>query len=177
MSAAPDQEQVNADTDKKVYTLTEDVAFRVSVYDETFNSIDDAIVTAEITNGDNKYNISLNPEGNGIFTGEFPAEMPGDFSYTVRAEKNNVLIGCDDGKFSVGEIEIEKIDPVMRRGFLELLANSTGGKYFSPENISELQTELVKINNLNKKTEFYEDEFRLWSEELLLIIIILLFFN
>ncbi len=175
LSAAPDQEQVNADTDKKVYTLTEDVAFRVSVYDETFNSIDDAAVTAEITNGDNKYNISFAPEGNGIFSGEFPAEIAGDFSYTVRAEKNNVLIGSDDGKFSVGEIEIEKIDPVMRRGFLELLANSTGGKYFSSENIGELKTELEKITNLSRKKESFDSEFRLWSEELLLIIIILLF--
>jgi len=99
----------------------------------------------------------------------------GDFNFEAEIFREGILLGKDDGTFNVGEIEIELINPVMNYGLLKLLADESGGNYYTPEKYELLSNQLAEINNTASKEKIVTSDVTLWSDEWLLIITILLF--
>lgn len=167
--------QVTVKTSKKLYSLGEQVEFSAQVYDAAFNPVSDAAVQVKIKSGSDNYSVNLNSVGNGLYEGTFQTNKAGDYSFTGEALQNSKRLGTDAGKFNVGEVDIELINPQMNYEYLTLLSNQTGGKFFNYNNYSELYPILREINKNSSKEKINVSEINLWSNEWLMIAAIILF--
>ena len=175
LNAPDDKKRVKINTSKKLYSSGEIVEFSAQVYDEAFNPVNNAEVKININSNDYKSDLILNSVGSGLYEGNFSPLKNGDYLFNGVASNDGKLIGNDKGTFNVGDVDIELIDTRMNYEFLNLLSAQTKGKYFNPDQVDEL---LSQINNINKnasKDKLLTSEVRLWSDKWLLVIIILLF--
>jgi hypothetical protein len=175
LHSSDEEKQVRIKTSKKIYALGEEIEFSGEVYDELFNPVSDAEVTVKISEGDKKNEIKLTPLGYGLYEGKFQGNNPGDYSFSGSAISGQKKLGNDAGKFNIGEIDIEMIDPRMNYEFLSSLARQTGGKFFTYNKYSQLFDILNKINKESAKEKINVSEINLWSDEWLLGLTILIF--
>ncbi len=167
--------RVTIKTSKKLYSLGEQIEFNAQVYDQAFNPVSGADVKIRITNGTENYNVNLNSLGNGLYDGTFQTSKAGNYSFTGEALQNNKRLGSDKGKFNVGEVDIEMINPRMNYNFLSLLSNQTNGKFFYNSNYNQLFPLLKALNKKSSKYKVEVSDINLWSNEWLLIIAVFLF--
>lgn len=175
LHSSDEEKQVRIKTSKKIYALGEEIEFSGEVYDELFNPVTDAEVTVNISEGDQKNEIKLTSLGIGLYEGKFQGNNPGDYSFSGSAIDGQKKLGTDAGKFNIGEIDIEMMDPRMNYEFLSSLAGQTGGKFFTYNNYSQLFDILNKINRESAKEKINVREINLWSDEWLLGLTILIF--
>ena len=175
LNTSSKQKQVTIKTSKKNYSSGENIDFTGQVYDETFNPVSDAEVKLKVNGEKENYDLTLSAVGNGLYEGSLRINKSGNYTYSGEAVQNGKILGTDAGKFNMGEVDIEMINPQMNYSFLNSLANETGGKFFNTSNYSQL---FSVINNLNKKAskeKMIVSEIKLWSNEWLMAIAILLF--
>lgn len=167
------QKKVLIKTNKKYYSLGEVIDFTAQVYDESFNPVNEAAVEVEITNEQNTSKITLTSLSNGLYEGKFQTNDKGDFSFAGSANKDNILYGSDNGSFNVGELDVESSAFRMNKEFLNDLAIQSGGRFFMPDNYSEV-FELIKDLTINSSQEKeIKKEIALWANEWLLVILVL----
>jgi hypothetical protein len=174
LNTREDQKQVNINTARKVYPAGEEIEFSGEVYDETFNPLSDAEVEVIIKSGNEEYKVLLNSIGGGLYEGTFQSPSSGDYSYKGTAVRDNKKIGDDNGRFNVGEVDIEMTDPSMNKEMLTALAANTGGKFFTAGNHEEIFDLIKSVNNSSAREKTQIKELDLWANEWLLIIVILL---
>lgn len=167
--------RVTIKTSKKLYSLGEQIEFNGQVYDQAFNPVSDADVKIQINYGKENYDVNLNSVGNGLYEGTFQTNKAGNYSFTGNANLNNNKLGSDKGKFNVGEVDVEMLDPRMNYEFLSLLSNQTGGKFFYNSNYNQLFPILKALNKKSSKYKMEVSDINLWSNEWLLMIAIFLF--
>ncbi|MEI7813073.1 MAG: vWA domain-containing protein [Ignavibacteria bacterium] len=170
-----DQKQVDIRTVKKIYSPGEPIEFTARVYDETFNPLDNAEVNVSVKSGSENYLVSMNPLSNGLYEGSLITSKSGDYSYSGEVKMNERIIGKDAGRFNVGDVDMELINPRMDKDFLLLLSRQTGGKFFYGKNYDRLFDVLQELNLQKSKDKITSDEIILWSSEWMLSLIILLF--
>lgn len=167
-----EQKQVSIRTSKKLYALGEQVEFSSEVYDASYNPVSDAEVKVRIKQGDRTDEVILNSIGSGLYEGTFQTGRSGDFTFSGTAARNDKPLGSDAGSFNIGEADIEQLNPKMDYEFLTSLADNTGGKFFSYNDMNNLYPILKNIQQNASKEKTDIVELRLWSNETLLIIII-----
>ena len=175
LSTSSQQKQFKVTTDKKIYSPSEEVEFTAEMYDQTFSPVDTANITLKILSGSKTFDLTFSPSGNGLYSSSFLPVEPGDYSFEGTAEFNGMKLNSEKGRFSVGEVQIERLDTRMRTDFLRLLANSSGGSYYNIEDIAGLKNILRRMNLNSSKEKINKSEYQLWSNEWVLIFIILLF--
>ena len=175
LSASSQQKQFRVTTDKKIYSPSEEVEFTAEMYDQTFSPVDTANITLKISSGTKTFDLTFSPNGNGLYSSSFLPVEPGDYSFEGIAEFNGMKLNSEKGRFSVGEVQIERLDTRMRTDFLRLLANSSGGYYYNIENIAGLKSKLRRMNLNSSKEKIDKNEYQLWSNEWVLFFIIILF--
>lgn len=174
LNTREEQKLVMIKTSRKIYSLGEPVEFTAQVYDETFNPVDAAEVTVNVKSGKDEYSVNMNSLSGGIYEGTLVTSNPGDYVFSGSAKLNDKVLGKDAGRFSIGDVEIEMINPVMDKGLLNLLALQTGGKFFYGKNIDQLFNILQENNRYRTKEKITHSEIVLWSNEWMLVGIILL---
>ena len=170
-----DHKQVTIKTSKKLYSPGEQVNFNAQIYDQTFNPVSDADVSVKIKSRSENYEVNLNSIGNGLYEGTFQSNKSGDYTFTGDAIQNNNKLGSDNGKFNIGEVDVEMLNPQMNYNYLSLLSNQTGGKFFYNSNYKQLYPILKELNKKSYKDKIEVSDINLWSNEWLLIIAIVLF--
>ena len=175
LNTKDEYKQVTIKTSKKLYSLGEQVDFSAQVYDQTFNPVSDADVKVKINFNNSSNEVNLNSIGNGLYEGTFQSNKPGDYTFSGDAVQNKNKLGSDKGKFNIGEVDIEMINPGMNYEFLSLLANQTGGKFFYNSKYGQLYPILKELNKKSSKDKIEVSDINLWSNEWLLLIAILLF--
>ncbi len=175
LSVSSQQKQFRVTTDKKIYSPSEEVEFTAEMYDQTFSPIDTANITLKVLSGSKTFDLTFSPTGNGLYSSTFLPVESGDYSFEGTAGFNGIKLKSETGRFSVGEVQIEKLDTRMRTDFLKLLANSSGGYYYTLENHTGLKDKLTRLNLNSSKEKISKNEYQLWSNEWVLIFIILLF--
>ncbi|MBN2570689.1 MAG: hypothetical protein JXA68_01060 [Ignavibacteriales bacterium] len=162
-------------TQKKLYVKGELVEFVGEVYDESFNPLDDVYIKVIIKKDVNISDIKLNSIGNGIYESTYETNKEGDYQFSAVGTINGKTVGKSQGRFTIGDINIETINPRLDKYFLSSLSYSTNGKYYDISNLDNLLKEInQKIENSTKE-KIKTSEINLWSDELLLILIITLF--
>ena len=175
LSASHKNKQFNITTDKKTYFQNEQVEFTAELYDHTFNPIDTANINLQISGKGHKTSLNFSPQGNGIYTLNYSSVETGDFSYEGTTGINGSYIKSNFDRFSIEEMQAEKLDTQMKPSFLKSLAKATNGMYYSIDDYSDLKDKLIKINNNHQKEYTTRSEFRIWENKLILIILICLF--
>lgn len=175
LNTREDQKRVTIKTSKKTYSIGEPVEFSAQVYDETFNPLNDADVELNIISGQDKYSIHLNGIGNGIYEGTLITSKSGDYQFSGNVKLDNKELGVDNGKFTIGDIEIEMLNTSMDKNFLTLLASQTDGRFFRITETGKLIDLLEKQQFSMGKEKKIKSQVLLWSNEWILIIIIVLF--
>ena len=175
LNTSSKQKQVTIKTSKKNYSSGENIDFTGQVYDETFNPISDAEVKVKVNGEKENYNLTLSAVGNGLYEGSLQINKAGNYRYSGEAIQNEKELGTDAGKFNIGEVDIEMINPQMNYSFLNSLANETGGKFFNVSDDNQLFSIIKNLNKRASKEKTVVNEIKLWSNEWLMAIAILLF--
>ena len=108
--------------------------------------------------GDGKYNLTVHPE------------QPGDYVISAIAQEGSRKLGETDVLFSIGEYSKELTDLRIQEALLRSISESSGGKYISPDSLSEL----TRTISGEAKTISESKEIEVWNDPLTLIAIVLL---
>jgi|GEM_PF-2494034 len=128
--------QVEIKLTKDLYSSGELINFTVSVLNENYLQVDDAIVTSEISLADTVGGVTvLDPFGKGKYFGSFYSWGEGEYSIKVSASRADQLIGTDVGRVSVEAFNIELLDSRMNKELLTSIGESTGGGYISAADV------------------------------------------
>ncbi len=175
LNAKENDKQVTIKTSKRLYSLGEPVEFTAQVYDQTFNPVSNAQVTVNVKSDSGSSSLTLNSIGNGLYEGTFRTNKTGDYSFSGSAVQNNNKLGSDAGKFNLGEVDIETINPRMNYEYLSLLSKQTGGTFYYNRNYSSLFETLKSLNDKSIKEKLNVNETGLWSDKWLMVVAIFLF--
>lgn len=175
LNTREEQKLVSIKPTKKIYSLGEPVEFTAQVYNETLNPIDDAEVKVSVKSNKSESVLSLNALGGGLYEGKLETNEPGDYTFSGTAQQSGRQLGKDGGRFSIGDVEVEMINPGMDKDMLQLLSRQTGGKFFYARNYDQLFNTLNEISKSKVKEKVSNSEIILWSSKWMLIGIILFF--
>ncbi len=175
LNSTDDIKRIKISTLKKSYSQGEPVDFVGRIYDESLNPLEDAEVNIDISSGKNKYELSLQNVSSGIYQGSININETGDYNFNGQVLLNGAQIGNDKGSFNIGEIDLEFLNPGMNYEFLNLLSQSTHGKFFLPDEFNNYERIISSIISRSSKEKIVTSEISLWSTEWLLVLVILLF--
>lgn len=159
---------------KQTFTTADRIEFTAEVYNDLYQPIDNASLKVNVFSADLKYEILMMNVGNGRYEGSFENLKAGDYMYSGIAEMNGIKLGEDNGKFSVGKINIEYLDTRMNFSLLKQIAYRSGGEYLEVESIDELIKILSRIKFKAEEREIIKD-IKLWTEEILGGLLIIVF--
>ncbi|MEN8192895.1 MAG: hypothetical protein ABFS12_08765 [Bacteroidota bacterium] len=169
------EERIFVSPVKKVFNHNDDIEFRASIYDETLNPRNDAVITITAKNNLGSNELQLKSIGNGIYEGKFNINKPGEYSYTSKIELDNLMLSGKPGKFIVADVNIENINYVLNKNYLKLISNITRGNSFVINNYENLFDDL----NFNQKSRVIINsttiEYDIWSNQWVLVLILVLF--
>ncbi|MDP3830320.1 MAG: hypothetical protein Q8Q47_03560, partial [Ignavibacteriaceae bacterium] len=98
----------------------------------------------------------------------------GDYSFIGKAVLNKKELGKDNGRFSVGETNIELMNPIADFEYLMLLSQLNNGSFYDNSEYSQIFNELEKISKNSLQVKMSVAEYNLWSDHRLLILLIFL---
>lgn len=157
--------------DKELFSNQESVGFTVSVLNENYLPLDDAVVSAVISKSDTVGGEALlSGIGAGRYRGTFQPWNEGEYQIKATAVIDEQLIGDDLGRITVEPFNIELLDAQLNELLLKSVGEFSGGAYFRSEQADsflasiDLQpTERVEVNR-----------WQLWGRGWILTVIVLL---
>ena len=162
-------------TDKKVYRFNENVDFTARVYDELLKPIDDASVSLEINQQNETVKQLLDNKGNGDYQLSINSLTPGKYSFKAEVLKNSEILYRAKGSFVIDSVSVEELNKVADFNFLRSLSQTTKGKFYYIQNVSEIK-EYFENNPLNKiSTEYSEESYEPKNYSIIMLLIISLF--
>lgn len=163
-------------TNKNRYVSGEKVIFEGQVYDASYTPIDDANVSVNLKgSNDDGREIMLSSLGNGRYTAVVEGLTQGDYSYKAKVTSKNREIGSDDGRFSIGELNIEYRNLTMNSQLLQNIAFTSGGQFYLPDDSDGIISQIESLKSFKSKGITKKEEFVLWDRPWLLLIAIFLF--
>ena len=166
LTTRDENKHVKIEPERKFYEAGEKIEFTGEVYNESFEPVENADVTARIAGGtlQKPLVLSLEALGNGRYVASLPDGLPaGDYSYSGDATRDGKSLGYDNGRFNVGEFNIEFAEPRMRSDILRELAQRTGGKFYTPETAGSMLHDIQTSAAFTPKRIENTKEFELWN--------------
>ena len=123
----------------------EAVRVTVLVSDSTYIELNDASVVAKLISPageERELPLEWTVEEDGLYAGSFVPTWEGSWQVAVTALRDGTEIGADDGWLQVGPGDDEFFDAGRRSTLLERVAEATGGRTYTPENIGDLPEDL-----------------------------------
>ncbi|MDX1438788.1 MAG: hypothetical protein R3284_02690 [Rubricoccaceae bacterium] len=134
-----DRRQVRVQTTHARFGENEPVAFTGQVYDESLDPISDADLRVTVTAADGtQFPLTLQPIGNGRYSGTAGTYPPGGYTFSARAEQTGSMIGEDDGSFSVGQLALEFRNPGADASLMRQIALRSGGRVVTVDELPNL---------------------------------------
>lgn len=141
---------------KKIITENEPIEFDAEVYNQSYQLITDPDVSISLTDESGKqFNYTMSKTSNSYFVeaGLFPA---GEYKYKSTIKVNNQVFS-QSGSVIVKAVVAEKINTVANHTLLFQLAQNTGGKLFSKNELDKLEKELMN-NELIKPITYTQKQ-------------------
>ena len=148
---------------KEFFDNGEKIEFAGQVYNESYEPVDDAAVGVKLKGSAGEQELLLTSVGAGRYQGAIESMGEGDYTYEGNATRNSKMIGRDNGRFSIGELTAEFQDTKMNNILLRQIANRSGGKYYSPENISSLADDIARSKGFGSKDAIIKSDINLWN--------------
>jgi hypothetical protein len=127
---------------KKIITENDPIEFTAEVYNQSYQTITEPDVTIALTDEKGKqYNYTMSKTSDSYFVeaGLFPS---GEYNYKSTIKVNNQVYS-QSGTITVKAIVAEKINTVADHTLLFQLAQATGGKLFTKNELDKLEKELM----------------------------------
>ena len=167
--------RISITTSKKMYSHGERVEFIGQVYDASYLPVDNAVINISVSGGDEKRELSMISVGSGRYTANLDGLKSGDFSYDASVVRTSQKIGSDNGRFTIGDTELEYKNLRMESALLRAISDMNGGKFYTESNVSSLLDDIKSMKNFKEKPLTKRNDFALWSYPWLLVLALLLF--
>lgn len=163
LAVRDEEKQVRIVTSKQIYNLGEPVRVLAQVYDESFNPLSDAEVSVTVQGPEQNHTLTLAPSGSGRYEAMLSNLPAGDYSFGGRAVANGREIGRDEGRFSIGEIGLEFLQPSMNAELLRALAARTGGRFYTARTSGSLIDDITAHPGFSPRTVETQSDVPLWN--------------
>jgi len=170
-----DQDRVRITASKEQYHTGEAIEFVGQVYDEQYRPLANADVRVSVRADGETYETILSPRGHGRYEGKLNPLPEGDYEYEGIAEYEGSGVGEDDGRFLVGELNLEFRDTRMNIQIMRQLAAITGGDYIHPDEPEKLEEMLREIDTYEARFETASADYQVWNLPAALAVLILFF--
>jgi hypothetical protein len=139
VEGVPDQVDVHMSTER--VEPGEAVTIEANVVDPSFVDLNDATVVAQVARpGGTTLNVPLQWTGqrDGQYRGTFVSSEPGAYEVTVDATRSGQSLGSGVGYVRAAAGDAEYFDPTMHPAPLRRIAEETGGRFYTADNIAGL---------------------------------------
>ncbi len=178
LTTQENNKRVKIEPNQKFYQAGERIEFLGEVYDESMEPVEHADVSVHIVGSamPKPVELTLESTGNGRYTAAIPDGLPkGDYTFKGTASLNGSELGNDDGRFNVGDFNIELAEPRMRSDILRAMAERTGGKFYTPETAASLMKDIYSNPRFQAREVTNTSDFELWNSWPLLALAIVCF--
>lgn len=138
-------ETVDVSLDRERAEAGESVSLTGTVLDSAYLGLNDARVTATLTSPSGatmEEVLGWTVENDGEYAGSFTPGEEGTWTVTVAAARSETSLGSASTVLQVGPSPAEYFDAARRTPLLQRLARETGGRYYTPDNVSALPEDL-----------------------------------
>ena len=121
------------------------VMVTATVLDDNFIEVNNAVVTAVVTSPSGQardLQLDWTIDADGEYTATFIPDEEGFHQIHVRAGRAGEAMGEDITHVEIAELSTEAFAAERRTSLLERLAEETGGRWYSPQNVSSLPDDL-----------------------------------
>jgi hypothetical protein len=149
----------------------EAVSIEASVVDPTWLDINDAHVMARVTRpGGSTLDVPLQWSGerDGQYRGTFVSTVPGAYEIAIDADRAGKPIGTNTAYVRAGAGDSEYFDPTMHEAPLRRIADETGGRFYTPANVTGLPEDVSYAGRGVTSVE----ERELWNMPIILIMLV-----
>jgi hypothetical protein len=161
-------------SNKDSYVAGEAVIINAQVYNDSYEALDDANVKVSFESENDSRELILSSIGNGRYTSRVEGLTSGNYTVSGRGEYRDKIIGSDQIKFNIGNLNIEYLALNANEKLMSDLADISGGKNYFFKNISNLKSDIIS-NQAKPKEIVNNDILNIWEKPWLLIIAIVLF--
>lgn len=174
LTTREEQKPVRIIPEKNSFFQNEPVAFQAQVYDGSARPVNDARVEVTISYKEKKFNLLLRPIGNGRYEGQIASLGPGDYSFNGSATGNGTSYGRDQGRLTVGDLNLEFQETRMNIALLRQLAERTGGVFLPSADAGRLKEEILRGPEMRSREVITGTSIELWNWQYTLAVIIVL---
>jgi uncharacterized membrane protein len=169
VSDVPDS--INVESEKHSYSLDESVVLRAEAHDDSFVSLNDAQVTANIKSPSGQITSvpllwELRKEG--VYAARFKPEEQGVYDVTADFYRGDKKIGSAKANFRIAESFEEFHNAALNSDLLDRLAATTGGRRYSPRDLHNLPEDISYVDS----GSFRVEEKDLWDMPLVYLLLV-----
>ncbi|HOJ04604.1 MAG TPA: hypothetical protein PK916_11445 [Bacteroidota bacterium] len=163
LTTRDDDKRVRIRPAREFFDSGENVELLAQVYNESYEPVDNATVTVKVRQAEDERELVLSPQGSGRYIGSLDLGREGDYSYSGVATLDGKELGSDNGRFSVGELNIEFQDTRMNNILLRQIAASTGGSYLTLDEASSLPAIVREHERFAPTERARKEDVQLWN--------------
>jgi hypothetical protein len=160
---------------KNLFTTQDAVEFTAQIYDDSFQPLDDAQIELRVRQGNDLNMLVLNSLGSGQYQGAYDRLSGGEYEFVATVKVNGVLIGEDQGTFSVGDFHAEYLETRMNKPLLQQIAVQTGGRYYESNEFGSLAQDITRLPDFKSRNVSKPAEIEIWNSRWMLASIIFIF--
>ena len=165
-------EQVQMTTSDRVEP-GESLKVTAEVVDPTYTEVNDGRVTAQVTSPSGKkldVPLEWTVSKDGEYTGSFVPDEPGLYEVKTTATRGDATLGLNTMHVRASAGDSEYFDAAMRTPLLNRIAEETGGRFFTPANVSSLPEAI----SFSGRGVTVVEEHDLWDMPIILMLMIAL---
>ena len=158
----------------KVFSENAPVEFTAELFNDSYELVNDPDIKMVIQSGrDTTYEAQFSKQNNGysLNMGELPA---GNYVWTATTKLGNHRIE-KKGNFSVQEVMIETANLVADHDLLKGIADKTGGKFYTKDNMQQVVNDIKANENIKQISSYHKKYALMLNSPWYLAIIVLLF--
>ncbi|HYM13126.1 MAG TPA: hypothetical protein VEU62_20465 [Bryobacterales bacterium] len=136
---------VTVTTERTIYSDEDRVHFRAEVRTPTYEPANNATVVASITGeggAPTTLDMHPSPDQDGVYEADFAAEKTGSYHIEVNAHRQQEMLGTDTALFHREDGVAESFHPEQNRELLQKIAEQTGGRYWTLDDVAKLPSEI-----------------------------------
>ena len=122
LTTREDEKRVRIRPVKEFFDSGEQVEFTGQVYNESYEPVDNAAVSVQVKGPKGEFELLLTQQGSGRYAGSMELAGEGDYTFTGTPAREGAELGRDDGRFSVGDLNVEFLETRMNNALLRQIA-------------------------------------------------------
>lgn len=175
LTTQEDSRRIVVQPTKHSFTTQDPVEFTAQIYDDKYQPLEDVQVDVYTQRGNTTNQLILNSLGSGQYQGAYDQLPAGEYKFSATVKLNGVIIGTDQGVFSVGGVNAEYIDTKMNKSLLQQIAIQTDGRYYESYNIEALPQDITASPHFKQRELQKSTDIELWNSRWILALVILIF--